>query len=317
MWSTVREIIICTCVASALGLQVHSEAPVFDPEQDNLIMFSYGKVGSSSLAVALANQMRPRMKNLKYYPRGAIQTRCPQGAKTHFGPVAKSMIEHMNKSQTGRTWIITITRNPFHRDISSYFQNVDHFFPQEQVLSMPISQLQNDFRQRFHEDPNGDDIGNVSYYQTQFKQAVGVSLIDYADRFENGSLHVEHAWHGKPISIILLRFEDISQWEGILGTYFHNFRIPQTSKSGVNRGDQKWYSAVYEQLVKTYSFSEEEIKLLCAGDTMRFYSEKEKLAMVPQCTASSRIPPNLIKDAGRMYAVAGDSKLLLEDLNLN
>lgn len=129
---------------------------------------------------------------------------------------------------------------------------------------------------------------------------------------------MEHAWHGKPISIILLRFEDMSQWEGSLGTYFHDFRIPRKSSNNVDtRGDQKWYSAVYKQFVKTYSFSEEEINLVCAGDTMRFYSEKEKWAMAPQCSASSRIPPNMIKDAGRMYAVAGDSKLLLEDLNLN
>jgi hypothetical protein len=292
---------------------MHNDAPKFDPEQDNLILFQYGKVGSSSLAIPLGQQMRPITKKLKYYPYGDIEDHYPQGAKTHFGPPAKSMIEHMNKSGSGRTWILTITRNRFHRDMSSYFQNVESYFgSKEKVLSMSIPELHDDFRHRFHEYPIEDN--DHFWYQSVFKEAVGMNLVDHAASFHDGSLYAEHAYNGKPISIILLRFEDISNWEGILDTYFNDFHIPPHA---ANKGEEKWYAGVYQQFADSYSFAENEIKLLCEGDTMKFYSEEEKLAMAPQCSASSKLARTVVKEEGRLYALAGNSKLLLEDLSGN
>jgi len=228
----------------------------------------------------------------------------PQGAKIHNGDVAKAMIEHPEKP--GKIWVITITRNRFYRDISAYFQNVLNFnspFTAEQVLSVPISQLHEDFRRRFpvHED---------SWFQTVFMKAVGVNLTD-VNGYDHGPLHVEYALHGRSIQILLLRFEDISDWQGTLGTHFPGFEMAVKE----NNGNQKWYAARYEEFLNTYEFSPSEITLLCGSDTWSFYSVEEKMAMAPQCYASPFISPNLIKDAGRMYTLAGNSRLLLEDLD--
>merc|ERR1711879_276540 len=135
--------------------------------------------------------------------------------------------------------------------------------------------------------------------QSDFKNATGVNLIDYADSFENGSLYVNTVKDGRLIHIVLVRFEDIANWKQIIGTYFPGFEMRQA----VNIGRKKWYAKRYEEFLRTYKFSDAEIKTLCAGDTLKFYSAEERQAMAPQCYATSLISPQMVTDSGRIYAI--------------
>lgn len=297
-------ITICIYISQTVSLRLSSPALTFNTKKDKLIVFQYGKVGSSTLEVQLGNLMRSpgRLPYISHF-----QKDYPQGAKIHDGSVVKSMLEHTNEHST--TWVVTVSRNRFYRDISAYFQNVEKWFSRERVLSMPISQLHDDFRHRFHENPSHDNPHR--WFQTEFKQTIGVNLTDYADGFENGSLYLEHTWNGRSIRIVFVRFEDISHWQGTLGIYFPGFKMGPA----VNVGGQKWYKSRYAEFLNTYKFSKAEIELLCGGDTMKFYSEEEKLAMAPQCSAASFAPPKLMQDSGHMYVLTAKSKLLLEGFN--
>jgi len=289
------------------------EAPTHHVGQDDFILLQYGKVGSSTLRDSFADYFygKDAKDFLKSVPFAwKRMSNYPREVMTHEADIAKDKLEHSGSEP----WILTVTRNRFHRDISAYFQNVGNWKTKEQVLTMPISELHEDFRTKYHGDVSLPTSDNPhKWFQTEFQKAVGFNIVDHAGDFKDGSLYVERNFSGRLVHTVLIRFEDMQRWDLILGKYFPGFQVGDAKPKNI--GDEKWYAARYEEFLNTYKFSESEIDLLCGGDTFKFYTKEEVQAMAPQCdkSLSGSPKPMLKQDSRYLVSNTNTSSLVLHD----
>jgi len=236
-----------------------------------ILIFQYGKVASTAMRDAFVNLGVPTVyisTPTKHYARGV---------HTHSADVASDMLLKM--SSKSQIWIVTIIRNRFVRDISAYFENLLSFNVYRKHL--PISSLHKDFRQRIH-GPNYTD----DFFSDAFRKVTKLNMLEHADVLTSSSsnhIAVHHLRENKQLNILLLRFEDAEHWENtIFNRYFPGLVLKKK-----NVGQKKWYASMYKDFLKTYVPNEQEIKMICNGETLQFYSSEEKEVIAPQCFATS------------------------------
>jgi hypothetical protein len=206
---------------------------------DNLIIYQFGKVGSSTLTKTFEN---------------IIPT-------THTHYFDSNLIKN-------KTLIINVTRNLFDRNISAFFQNINNK-PNDGDFDIPyngkhiregclmysekkeMSELINFFR-----DINIEKLLKIRYtnWYKYFNEQLNINIFEKPfDFYKKYTIYETNN-----ITLIILRFEDINNWEDILSTIF-NRKINIISDNLTNNKD---IYELYENFKKTYKYSEEEINLI-------------------------------------------------------
>uniref|UniRef100_A0A6C0EF78 Sulfotransferase domain-containing protein n=1 Tax=viral metagenome TaxID=1070528 RepID=A0A6C0EF78_9ZZZZ len=220
---------------------------------DNLIIYQFGKVGSSTLTKTFEN---------------IIPT-------THTHYFDSNLIKN-------KTLIINVTRNLFDRNISAFFQNINNK-PNDGDFDIPyngkhiregclmysekkeMSELINFFR-----DINIEKLLKIRYtnWYKYFNEQLNINIFEKPfDFYKKYTIYETNN-----ITLIILRFEDINNWENILSTIF-NRKINIISDNLTNNKD---IYELYENFKKTYKYSEEEINLIKNIDFMKhFYLDIE------------------------------------------
>lgn len=188
-----------------------------------------------------------------------------------------------------KCFVITAARSHFSRDASEYFENFME--PLHPYGFHPRG------KQRSHDSPPGPGeerwtpqtvialgASNASvlvedflaqhrivtdYYSTWFsnvfQKATGIDILSVPFDYEKKYSFIP----GPQCSGIALRFEDATEWEGILRQFLPDFRM-----RAANRGGRKWYSEAYDNFKKKLVYNEAEERLMCATETQRhFYNE--------------------------------------------
>lgn len=220
---------------------------------DNLVIYQFGKVGSSTLTKTFEN---------------IIDT-------THTHYFNCNLIKN-------KTLIINVTRNLFDRNISAFFQNInckpvssDFDIPlngkhiREGCLMYSEKKEMNELVD-FFRDINIEKLLKIRYndWYSYFNEQLNINIFEKPFDFDKKY----NIYETNNITLIILRYEDISNWENILSNIF-NRKINIISDNLTNNKD---IYELYENFKKTYKYSEEEINLIKNIDFMKhFYLDIE------------------------------------------
>jgi len=220
---------------------------------DKIIIYQFGKVGSSTLWATFSKYKETR--------------------HTHY--FNKNMLK-------GNTLIINVVRNLFDRNISALFECInykpiraDYIIPKdgkhirEGVILYTEKREVNDMINFFRE-VNIEKLLKIRYknWYTYFNEQLGINI--FSDPFDTNKKY--DLYKTDNITVIILRFEDIDDWENILNTLF----TQEIKLKSENLTNQKNIYDLYTLFKKNYKYSDEEINLIKEIDFMKkYYTEDE------------------------------------------
>jgi len=266
----------------------------FNPDEDYLLIYTYGKTASSSFQHAIPGVKVPyiegpcerssppvvceaqaKCETASSY--SAATSRCPvkdptsypRAIKVHHRGVAQDFVEKVPRGK--RLWVVTMTRNPFEREFSWFVQNIWWKMPknEKKANEMTSDELCSAFRHR----RKGTEDNIAKWFSEDFFAVTGEDLSKnaipkvYNFRQRNISKH-------RTMNIIQLRFEDIASWNKDISKHFSGFSLPWRNVHDGFRGD------IHKLLHNHCSFSTDEIAVMAQTDTMKFYTHEEQAAFL-------------------------------------
>lgn len=220
---------------------------------DNVLIYQFGKVASSTLRDTFSQYIETRQ------------------------------IHYFNKNMLkNKTLVINITRNLFDRNISALFESINSK-PNKNSFIIPCNGKHiregcllytekrniNDIAM-FFRNININKLLKIRYtkWYSYFNEQLNIDI--FSDEFD---FEKKYAIYETPnITTIILRFEDISEWNTILGNIFTN----NIKFKNSNLTSNKPIYNLYNNFKKKYKYSKEEITLIKNIDFMKkFYTNEE------------------------------------------
>ena len=213
---------------------------------DKILIFQYGKVGSTSIKQSGSNS--------KYCPN-IQKTYNEKFLLVHKQEVAKDIL-----SKYKNILVINIVRLPIDRNISAFFQNIKFHCKNYNQLSI------NELIQKY------DQIYSVKRTDDWMSVFFKIFNIDI-DNFKFDKINKYNKLRFNDNDILLFRFEDL---EYIISDILPKYNVFVNKK--INVGSQKSYAKLYKTLKETYKINDfEKEKIINSKITNIYYSKEEIL----------------------------------------
>eukprot|EP00416_Gambierdiscus_australes_P040024 CAMPEP_0171106066 /NCGR_PEP_ID=MMETSP0766_2-20121228/63977_1 /TAXON_ID=439317 /ORGANISM="Gambierdiscus australes, Strain CAWD 149" /LENGTH=279 /DNA_ID=CAMNT_0011567065 /DNA_START=107 /DNA_END=943 /DNA_ORIENTATION=+ len=260
----------------------------FNEHKDHALVYSLGKVGSTTMWIAITYAFR-------YYEySSAKQQNYSQIFKTHDLPVAKDYMQKCPVNKTnGTIWIFVSIREPFRRLMSMYFEDIEMDrwkytntttnYTNETLRSIRVGELHRDFPRWYW------SRKRVPSYETFFEkdlyQVSGVNLLNYTFPVDEGKLVVEGRSFGKPVVVVLLRYEEIARWKEIMRPLVWWWEMSHQQDAS-----QLFYYDKYQEFVQTYRWPKDLAEDVMQGNSIHFYSPEERQAALQRALGENSLP---------------------------
>lgn len=273
----------------------------FDPSKDFALIYTNGKVGSTSIWQAFGKLAGKAERDYA----GTTKPSYKRILKTHRPEVAADFI---NKAPShANIWVMTSVRQPYTRLISAFFERVEngHLLSKERVLNMTMPELHQAFL---------DQLPAPSRWFDDFDSVTGMNFTKYPFPENDGKLVVSSkAFSEKNVKVVLLRLEDVQQWDQIMSQHVVGWQTPH----GQNP-DDTWFADTYKEFLQTFTYSKDVAKKYAIDDNMHFYTDIEQAAFLQHAVgefdfhrqAQAQMDPltdNFVEFGGRPYFMYGPS----------
>jgi hypothetical protein len=246
------------------GLTLWSAIKDFKYSKSIILVYSMGKVGSSSVDVALRKRL-PHVKifHVHFLSDHWLKEILP-GLNSFFHTnieLGNSVLNFISQNPRKRLKIVTLVREPFMREISDAFENWKGLFPDEKVID---HQFLSDWM-----DSHSHDY-TLNWFDTEFKNFTGFDI--YSRPFDKRRGYTIYNLENMDILCIKLeRLNDTSQ------EAFRDFlNLKRLSISSKNSSSNKKEKELYRLLRSTYRPDIEKLdRVYRTKYVMHFYSEEE------------------------------------------
>jgi len=219
-----------------------------------VLIWNMGKVASTSIARSL----------WRHIGRHNVLTTHFLNRDGHFR--SKLLYDHLFINSTKPLTIISLTREPIGKNISSFFQNF------EQNVGTPFEQYNSNIEQLCDTflNHNGKHDPTINWFDDNLLQHIGLNVYDYPFDPSKGYCIIEHDRY----RILILRSEenDSTKEKAIKELLcLSDFHIKNE-----NVGSLKPYSKLYKKFQKALDLPESYLnKMLTSRYTQHFYSASE------------------------------------------
>ena len=240
-----------------------------------------GKVGSSSLEFSLSNQLKERIYKLHFLSDEGIamcqnthdRLKETGNFKMEFSLIQmrflRKKIEQTKAGRFKKPWrIITLTREPVSRTLSTFFQNGHLWFEDFEAKcasnEIDVEALIRDFegRDALHQQ-------TINWFDQEIKEVLDVDVYGAPFKPEIGA----KIYRSKTFEVLLLRMENLEDHTKTVADFL---AIPSFLLQKHNVGDQKYYATFYKQFKNRINFSLQYLDWIYQSKyTTTFYSEAE------------------------------------------
>ncbi|MBD3289158.1 hypothetical protein GF337_10165 [candidate division KSB1 bacterium] len=250
-------------------------------QKNPILIYQMGKVGSSTLQHSLNalnlnravyhihTLTKENLDNLEKVLKNAFHL-------THSVPGHYARGRYLRKrinSDSSKKWtIITLVRDPIARNISSFFQDINHRFPEfnypQKARTLKQDELVTEliklyFEKHDHEKP-------LWWFDKELKQTFGVDV--YSTPFPKN--HGYKVYNCKRAKVLLIRLENLDQCKKKAFREFLN--IDNFELFNVNLAEQKGYSEIYHKFKSSICFPKSYIDKFYKSKLVKhFYTQKE------------------------------------------
>jgi hypothetical protein len=217
-----------------------------------VLVYQPGKVGSTSIAGALEkysglsswqlHNVYPQMVQ-KFIDKLSTKKCKPPHCMYHGQVVYTSLVQDSRQPLS----IITLVRDPFERNLSSFFEAIQFYYPQWQMLSLDdITHIMQTFTDKFdHEDL-------FDWFDDEFKPALDLDI--YSFNFDASTLTSRFDSPDGRIRVLCLRCDlsDVAKSQ-LIGQFLSLPKFELVKAKNV--GDSKIYQALYSLFKMKYRFN--------------------------------------------------------------
>ena len=252
-----------------------------------------GKVGSSSLEFSLSKQLKERVFKLHFLSDAGIamceasneKQKAKGNRQVEYGLLQmrflRKKIEQTKAGKLNKDWrIITLTREPVSRTLSTFFQNGHLWFEDFEAKcannEIDVDALIQDFegREALHKQ-------TISWFDEEIKEVLGIDVYDSSFNPKKGA----KIYQNNCFELLLIRIENLKEH---VSTVAHFLDIPDFQLNNYNMGSDKYYAIFYKQFKDKISFSKQYLdKIYQSKYTRNFYSEAELLKYRKKWTVRS------------------------------
>ena len=207
-------------------------------------VISGGKTGSSTLMTSLNKAIHLHGYYHLQYVHPYLSSYCLHDLYTY------ARQHYVNPNENERVVILSSIREPVARTISAFFQNITNHLGKtvSEILAMPVIDLITIFNEQFFlilEDyypfwDSQEPLGN-SY--------AGRDLLSIPFDHQRKCLYYQDSEY----RILILRFEDISDWDQIIRATLPEEDLLSYSFRSENLSSDKWYASLYRQFLQEYT----------------------------------------------------------------
>lgn len=237
-------------------------------DEDAVIVYQMGKVGSTSLEVSIPNSLHVHsLYSQKICPVPVLLKKCRFCEKIKLK--ITNFIKRVAIRKRSKIKIITLIRDPYERDLSHYFQDLYYW------ITLYVFQYKIDDRfdgallveNAFIESYNFDY--GKEWFEKELFNLCGINFndIDTLDDFGHYRLEKEN------FDILFIDSVKINESSKIISEFIGKEII---IKNQNNSGD-KWYSDMYKDFKETYSPPENLIDKLYSYQWVKSFYREEKI----------------------------------------
>ena len=245
-----------------------------------IIVYQMGKVGSSSMYWSFdALRLNAPVYHLHYLngmdemEAWIRKTLRVNRRELKMVELARKLRREIERGTAPRYHLVSLVRAPVPRNLSTYFHNVDSYFPnfveRIQARTLRVSELGDYFVNVFREttperwfDEQVREVFGIDVYATPFSRERGYQI------YENDKAR-----------LLVLRLEDLNRVVAAAMREFLN--IPDFVLVPANAGENKTYGGLYKEFLAQLRLPREYIKATDATRYARhFYNESELAASV-------------------------------------
>lgn len=252
----------------------------FPVQIDPVIIYQEGKVGSSTVLASLNQSLHSASTKAKVYHahhlnhleqmEADIKSKFPNPQKSlEKLAIDKELRRQIDEKPNQRWNVISLTREPVARTISTVFEMLDVIFPgwkaKYEAGELDLHEMQATIVKRYVIGP-----GRGDWYDTQMKPVFDVDV--YAQPFPHHQGY--EIYHGKNHSrLLLLRLEDLNRVGQKVFSDFLNLKDFELVRANV--GEQKEYSDLYRDFKKIPLPSAYLEKMYSSRYARQFYTDGE------------------------------------------
>jgi hypothetical protein len=252
----------------------------FQVQIDPVIIYQPGKVGSSTVLASLNQSLHSASTKAEIYHahhlnhleqmEADIKSKFPNPQKSlEKLAIDKELRRQIDEKPNQRWNVISLTREPVARTISTVFEMLDVIFPgwkaKYEAGEWDLHEMQDTIVKRYVSGP-----GRGDWYDTQMKPVFDVDV--YAQPFPHQQGY--EIYHGKNHSrLLLLRLEDLNRVGQKVFSDFLNLKDFELVRANV--GEQKEYSDLYRDFKKIPLPAAYLEKMYSSRYARQFYTDAE------------------------------------------
>jgi hypothetical protein len=252
----------------------------FQVQIDPIIIYQPGKVGSSTVLASLNQSLHSASTKAEIYHahhlnhleqmEADIKSKFPNPQKSlEKLAIDKELRRQIDEKPNQRWNVISLTREPVARTISTVFEMLDVIFPGWKAKygagEWDLHEMQDTIVKRYVSGPGPGD-----WYDTQMKPVFDVDV--YAQPFPHQQGY--EVYHGKNHSrLLLLRLEDLNRVGQKVFSDFLNLKDFELVRANV--GEQKEYSDLYRDFKKLPLPAAYLEKMYSSRYARQFYTDAE------------------------------------------
>lgn len=235
----------------------HSSPLPHQNQQPRFLVYTMGKVGSTSIYTSLKNYTS-QVYDIHFLDEEYLQKNIHKGHCLDGYFVLKNWLGKPLK-------IISMVRNPIDVHVSSFFQNLDIYYPhltQEQILQLSNEELINKF---FTLNPSFP----IHWFEIEFNKCLNFDIYSQAFSLLGWQTYLHQSYH---ILIMQAELMDSQKQDVIrMFTGISNFQLENQ-----NISSQKWYSHRLKEFKERLVLPEDYLdKMLNSRFTKHFYSSSQ------------------------------------------
>lgn len=171
-------------------------------------------------------------------------------------------------SRTDIRWnVITLVREPVHRNISAFFESLDEIVPEARQGNTTIEELGHAFLERFNHD------APMSWIKTQLTPVFGLDPYAVPFPHQAGFQILE----GDRARLLIIRMEDVTRCISKATGSFLGRNIRHLPRA--NTTESKWYGQLHDRFLAEFELPAEYFTRLHGSQFARHFYTPEELAL--------------------------------------
>jgi hypothetical protein len=236
-------------------------------DEKNILIYQMGKVGSTSLEETIPGSIHVHSL-YGNWPCHVFFEQRRKGIWRKIRGAAYDAFRRIALHRRKKIRIITLVRDVHTRNVSMYFQNLQHWlykYAEKYKYDNRFESMQNlydAFEKVFDHDYA------LEWFDKEIKNFTGIDIFKHEFDKEKGWLRIDEGKY----DILIIKLEKLNE----LWNVVEDYAGVQLELKTVNNSEDKWYNSVYKKFVETYEPNQDHLDKLYSSKLMQhFYTKKE------------------------------------------